>query len=726
MAEKIWCIEKNKKTKKAFLIFTSSLSISNAPNIDDIYDEAKNYGLDDFSIVNRSKIDSYIKKNLGTGVEPAPLQIELDSNFDARITTNPDKTEAFLYLRKSLDAENPIDKNIVSQIIQRSGLKNLDSEATKRDIAKFLASSDRELNLSIAKGIQPKRGSDKKLVKHFEQVEEHHVTRLADRLKNSELQTNDVEDATKDKDFPLSEAKTLTIVEKDDVLYTIEETGRGEEGEDVFGNPIKGLAGNDPFLLDLRNIIQSNTQLTAGVTGLLLISETERGIKLRIVPYKDAKVRAVISRDKMEASLIMQSGLGAGERLTPVAVKTALNSVDLLEALSDKEIDEIIKKAQKTSDEFEFLFLKGKAPVPPESYEFSWAVDFSEDKNTVTISKDDLILTANFTLKGVDGQNVFGEKIPAKNGEPKKLPENDENIRIVNEKRIVKFYADSSGELSFLNHCLSIASLKTIKKDIDEKFGDIYFPGKLIITGDIGDNVKVKAKDNLMIAGNAKKSLLYSEASVELNGGIKGAGRGTVWAKDTVKLQYAENSRILSGQDVSIQKYCFKCIVKTNGILSVDERGGVLLGGTINAAKGIKVFDLGAKKTLRTLVSFGQDYLIKDEIEVREKEFAENNIELKKIEQALTSNSSDINVDELRQKKVKLLKRNNVLNVRIFNLKENFEFHIPSQVIVKGTVYPGVVLETHGRYFEVMEKQEHVVFDFDQTAGQIFCKPLED
>jgi uncharacterized protein len=39
-------------------------------------------------------------------------------------------------------------------------------------------------------------------------------------------------------------------------------------------------------------------------------------------------------------------------------------------------------------------------------------------------------------------------------------------------------------------------------------------------------------------------------------------------------------------------------------------------------------------------------------------------------------------------------------------------------------VYPGVVLESHGRYFEVKQKKTRVVFFFDQERGHIQEKPL--
>ncbi len=164
----------------------------------------------------------------------------------------------------------------------------------------------------------------------------------------------------------------------------------------------------------------------------------------------------------------------------------------------------------------------------------------------------------------------------------------------------------------------------------------------------------------------------------------------------------------------------------TNVSLSLTGSPGVLLGGNIHAANGCSVKELGAKKTIRTIISFGQDYLIKDEIEVREKEMAENIAELNEIDKKLKSSEPNLNIEELRTRKVKLIKRNSALTIRIFNLKENFETHIPSKIVVSGDVYPGVVLESHGRYFEVMETHHHVFFTFDEKTGQIVCSPLHD
>lgn len=723
---KNWSIKQKESTGRWVLSFSDMLSQNDLPSIDDIYSECEANGLSRNSLVREEVIKNYLNKNANTGEKPMSLELELDPNFDARIIVNSDKTEAKLYIRKEVSLTKPLDMQIISRVLQRSNIAKLDIPAIKQKIKDFTESSDREFIEIIATGIQPKRGADKKLIAKFEQIPPHEVERLADRLKRLDLRSSDVEDPTTDRDYPLSEAETLTTVQKDDIIYSIDASELGEAGTDIYGNPIQGLPGNDPFLLDLRNIIQTHNELRAGITGLLLIANTERGLKLRIVPYRNATMRAVVSRDKMEATLILKSGLGAGERLSVVGIKKALNDVNLIDKLTDDKINEMIDLARKKTDESEFVFAQGSPAIAPNSYKLEWIAHFDEGVNATTIEKDELILKAKLCKKGEAGKDVFGTTINPKNAEPIELPAHDNSVNYTEKNGETQFYATVSGELSRFDNTIIISSLKSMRTNIDDSTGDVKFPGNLIITGDIKDNRKVKANGDLTITGNAERSLVYSEASVHLNGGINGKGSGTVWAKNTAELHYAENARIFSGGDIKITNYCFKCLVKTNGKLCLIDTPAVLLGGVTSVAQGLVAKELGAKKTIRTIISFGQDYLIKDEIEVREKEISENNTELEQINKKLNSNDKSLNIEELRERKVKLIKRNSALTIRIFNLKENFEIHIPSKIEVTGFIYPGVVLESHGRYFEIMETRHNVFFEFDQKTGQIICTPISD
>ena len=114
----------------------------------------------------------------------------------------------------------------------------------------------------------------------------------------------------------------------------------------------------------------------------------------------------------------------------------------------------------------------------------------------------------------------------------------------------------------------------------------MHFPGNITLTGTIKAGRIVKAAGTLKVDGDSEASLLSADTSVIMTGGIRGQGRGTVWAKHEIFMAFAENARILAGQDITINDYCFQCTVKTNGTLFMKGNPAVLLGGTIHASKG--------------------------------------------------------------------------------------------------------------------------------------------
>ena len=61
---------------------------------------------------------------------------------------------------------------------------------------------------------------------------------------------------------------------------------------------------------------------------------------------------------------------------------------------------------------------------------------------------------------------------------------------------------------------------------------------------------------------------------------------------------------------------------------------------------------------------------------------------------------------------------------RLFILQERFEQHFPSEITVRGVVYPGVVLRSHGRQREIKSPLREVVFFFNTTRGRIEEKAL--
>ena len=724
-----WTIKQNEKNKKWYFSVSGVDNKENCvfPAYEEIVEQAKKEGVSTENLINAQQFERYFDKIVYGTTVPLPLEIELDPSFDTRLIIDPDKTKATLYIRKAKDEPHNIDKKLITTMLNNSQIANIDFKVLDQKIDAFIEAPDREIELVIAEGTLPGRGKDRSLIPHITKLDEAEDILLRKKLLHAVGTAREQPQMIYDKDFPLSEAQSLSIVAKHDLLYEFSKSELGTSGADIYGNTIPGLPGNDPFVLDLRNITQTNDELKAGCNGILLSAESPDGLKLRIIPYKDATVKAVISDDKMEASLILESGRGAGARLSLSRLKKALDEVNLPpDRYTDKILKDAIYEARLSSAPVKFTVSRGIQPVAPHSYQFDWKVDFGYS-NSVSVKRGETLLETFFQEAGEKGSDVFGNTIEINQAALLKLPQTDNTIRVIKQGRKISFVAAVHGELVRTGEKLKILNSKIIDTDVNKETGDIIFAGDVIINGDIDADRSVKAGGCLTVNGDAGVSLVYTKESLLMNGGIRGESRGTVWAKNTMALHFAETARLFAGGNIYINEYSFRCVVKTNGQLIMTGEPGSFIGGNAHAACGMNIRNLGDYKTVRTIISFGQDYLIKDKIEVYEKQTQENLLELNRIESELVNPAHDAeHIQELREQKVILLKSNTALGLKVFKLKENFESHIPSKVTITGTVYPGVILESHGRYYEVREPLSHVVFTFDAEKGRILCTPIED
>jgi uncharacterized protein len=189
---------------------------------------------------------------------------------------------------------------------------------------------------------------------------------------------------------------------------------------------------------------------------------------------------------------------------------------------------------------------------------------------------------------------------------------------------------------------------------------------------------------------------------------------------------FVEQATLLAVQDIRIKNGCMQSQVKTNGKLQLVGEKGYLIGGNCRARMGVDCANLGNERGIRTEVSFGQDYLVMDQVEVTERETEKIKAALAELERRIKlyeSTSADLN--KARAEKVRLMKLLEQYGMRLFTLREKFEEHHESEIRVRGTIFPGVILESHGRFFEIKQKKSQKAFIFDRELGCIQEKPLK-
>ena len=723
MAKRTWDLEENPKNSRWYLKIANGADIETYPTVQEIRERASEKGIDPLILQSDASLEKNIAKARAIAGEEFSFPVVIEPTFDVRLIVTPDKTSAELYIRKSSDKKNDLDLKLISSVINNSHLVGLDAEKIKNAINEFRVSPTMELNdFVLTEGVPPGRGKDRELIAQVDWYPEDKTGELCSRLGEYFRQAA-ISDG--EKIFFSSKKPKIAPVEKDAVLYTLSPVEYGTQGRDVFGKSISGLPGNDPFFQILENVSLGPAGIKAEKCGLLVDAEFDGVRRIRVIPYTEGKATAFISPDNMTASLILESDDGAGNPLSVDMAKAAIAQKRIKGNIDENLIPEAVAEVRATKKSIELVILRGTKPVLPGAFRINMCVDSPETGKPVQINAGDRILSMQKVTAGADGIDVFGNVLKASSARQEETPEHDDSISEETVKDEVCFTAKISGELMRTGAKFWISDKKEINGDIDDESGNIDFPGNLVLSGNVKSGHSVKASGTLLVNGNADASLIASGVSVTMTGGIRGDGRGTAWAKQEVHLNFAENACLLAGQDIAIDNYCFQCIVKTNGMLLMKGTPGVLLGGSIRASKGVEVFELGSEKTIRTSISFGQNYLVSDQIEVCEREVDKLKAMVDKIDAEMKRTSTtDPRIHELRRKKLEMLKRNDKLTVRIFTLKEQFETHIISHIKVEGTVYPGVILESHGRYYEVREQKKHVIFTFDQRTGQITCSPI--
>jgi uncharacterized protein (DUF342 family) len=208
--------------------------------------------------------------------------------------------------------------------------------------------------------------------------------------------------------------------------------------------------------------------------------------------------------------------------------------------------------------------------------------------------------------------------------------------------------------------------------------------------------------------------------------GFKGGGKGIIRARASIETAFAERASVMAVGDITLKNGAILANIRTNGRLLITAENGKLTGGVCQARHGIDAGDIGSGKGVRTELSFGQDYLIKDQIGVSEEEIAKTRRILAEIDEKVKDalGKKAPLPDALRTEKVQLIKLLEQLNLKVFTLREKFEEHHESEIRIRGTIFPGVVIESHDRYYEVQQMRSQVIFYFDRETGSIKEKPL--
>jgi len=713
------------------------------PDAATILKEAVELGQPVDHLVSVEETTSALLKSTRSGQALVDFSLSGDRDAVARVDVSPDGLKATLSVIKGRGRGKALELSMVSAALAGQRLKGVKVDKLKADVIAFYKSKESELlDYPLAEGKEPVKGKDRILVFSVAflpeaQAKEYQMLASAAPALGRVAKNLD--------EFPLSIADRVALVKKGQDIGRFSPPSPGQNGADVYGTVIQASPGNDPELKTFENLKVSPESITSEDDGLLLVAEKDGRTLARVLPFRDARVAVSVAQDAMSATVEVERSYGLGRELTLEYAQEALKQAGVVSGVDLKELSAALADAREGRAVTGRVIAHGKDPVPAGGYRLQWIVRIAsgaaltlrddgsadyknQDKSTIVVKGQPLLELLAIGVEGQDGLDILGGVIPAPKDprvvEPPTFDDTIEEEKLENGDRLLK--AGRNGDLRFEKNKLFIDPAQKIAGDVGPATGNIRFPGPVVVSGTVLAGYAIFAGGDVIITGAVEAALVSADGAVRVTEGIKGAKRGTIRARTTIEASFAEQAMLLAVEDITLKSAALLCNIKTNGKLSLQGDKGHLYGGVCRARKGIEVQNLGSENGAKTQVSFGQDYLVKDAIESEEREIEKVKSMVLMADRKMREQEKEGgNLDAIRQEKLRLVKILEKRSLRIFELREKFEEHFPGEIVVRGSAYAGVVIESHNRFHEVRQTKQKVVFSFDQELGRIIERPLK-
>ncbi len=743
-ADHSWSLKKAADGISILLDFFPGYRLLPVPSVSQLLDEAVKLGADKDQLIQPENLEAEITRSIKTSKSLLDFNLSLNRDAVIAITVSDDRLKATLKLVKGQGNGKPLMLNEVAKAISEKHLVGINFEKLKTDLLQFYKSNQIEFSeYVLCEGEAPVPGSNRELLYHLVFAPDDQKAAILQAIKNEPGLQRFVKSLD---DFPLENCQKLAFVKKNQLIARFSPPSPGKAGKDVFGKEIPAAPGNDPVIWLYENIRLNQESLESIEDGILLIEEKDGETYLRVIPYRDAAVTLTISDDFMQATADFLPEYGLGKDLSLDFVLEALKEHGIVHGINHVAIADGIKLAKEQEGAKGILVAQGTKPVPSGGYKLVWLIQFAsgsavtirengkadyknQDKITMVAANQPLLELVKVGQEGQDGIDITGKTIKAPKDPTTATPPTWDEHQFKLETKDAEtqvLYALIDGELIYQNNTLKINEGYKVDSDVGPQTGNLKFPGSIVINGNVLTGYMVMATGNIAVGASVEAALVSADGAIKINEGIKGAGKGTIRAKKTIEAAFAEQAYLMAVGDIVLRNSALRCVIKTNSKLKLLGDKGNLIGGTTRSKLGIEANNIGSEKEIKTEISFGQDYLIKDAIEAEEKEIEKLKTMILQIDKAMreAEKTGGTQLAKLRQDKVKILKLLEHRSIRLIQLKEKFDAYIPAEIIVRNTLFPGVIIESHNRYYEVRQKRQKVIITFDPQSGKIIEKPL--
>lgn len=230
-------------------------------------------------------------------------------------------------------------------------------------------------------------------------------------------------------------------------------------------------------------------------------------------------------------------------------------------------------------------------------------VDFKEATRIVSVRSGELLAEVTPPTQGEHGFNLAGKELPAKNGKPAHIKPGD-GVEINADGTALT--ATTEGRPVYSAGTLTVSKLYEVEADVDFNTGNVRFEGHVLVNGNVQDDFTITA-DSVEILGVVNAATIQSKGPVTLRGGINGRDKAVVEAGGAVLAKYVNQTRIVSNDNVKVQREIVNSTIWCRGRVETEK----IIGGNCLALGGMEAHYLGSEMGVSTVIEPGIDYEVR-------------------------------------------------------------------------------------------------------------------
>ena len=313
----------------------------------------------------------------------------------------------------------------------------------------------------------------------------------------------------------------------------------------------------------------------------------------------------LLSDDGMTGYLRLTKQGENPEPITKAQLLEALKVNNIVYGIKDTSIDQL---AMRPIFNIKIEIAKGLLPIDGEDgqitylvkknseYQHEYSLDGNVDYKNLDyfqlIKKGQVLCEIKKETAGIQGRNIYGGIVPAKNGRPIPSPIGKNTEFIEDDTKLI---ATCDGVVSYTKETIDINDMLHIPSNVDQLTGNINFTGDVTIDGDICTGYSVISEGNIMVKGVIEDANIKAGGSVHISKGINGGGGSNIYVGGDLRCKYIENASIHVEGNI-IADYIIESKITCMGNIELSGSKELIVGGEIKVLGELRAKEIGTEK----------------------------------------------------------------------------------------------------------------------------------